>query len=438
MPFVLQLLGGYFVVAGLLIYIMIMGPSRYHRDGYVGAAHRKLQAAPGALGYLLCLVGAFGNKATATRRWAAAEARVMRKRHPTLQIFYLALMACCYYVFFTYVYPRIDPRDGVSRPLSIAASIAAIAIYFAACWVDPGIVKDREKRAKLSDPLRRREDRLDARYKGDGILFPEDDKQADCRTCAVPKPARSKHCRVCGHCVRRFDHHCAWLNGDVGEGNILWFHLFLVWHVLISLLYAGLCFLVILDWIEQEGLWRARFVAKGGRTVLPSYTVIGMYALSSHPAIVALGVFAVLIAAMLFAFWVSHLRNAMRNQTSNEAFKAEEYESILWHELAQQRREQKLKRQEGEAGDAGADDDNGDAKKPKKPRRQGSSEPDEKVAAADGARREKPLTPALIREEVTKAKKAYDRGGRLANIMDTFGWANPPPRVPPTRRPKKE
>ncbi|XP_033098533.1 palmitoyltransferase ZDHHC23-like, partial [Anneissia japonica] len=31
-----------------------------------------------------------------------------------------------------------------------------------------------------------------------------------CELCQGHQPRRGGHCRVCGHCVKRFDHHCVW------------------------------------------------------------------------------------------------------------------------------------------------------------------------------------------------------------------------------------
>mgnify|MGYP006421301021 CR=1 FL=1 len=52
-------------------------------------------------------------------------------------------------------------------------------------------------------------------------------KRASCQSCAIARPLRSKHCSICGHCVARFDHHCGWLNADVGAGNYRWFLIFI-------------------------------------------------------------------------------------------------------------------------------------------------------------------------------------------------------------------
>jgi len=40
-----------------------------------------------------------------------------------------------------------------------------------------------------------------------------------CAECKVIRTARSRHCNVCGVCVERMDHHCAWLNNCVGVKN---------------------------------------------------------------------------------------------------------------------------------------------------------------------------------------------------------------------------
>lgn len=48
-----------------------------------------------------------------------------------------------------------------------------------------------------------------------------------CQTCQLLKPARSKHCSICKHCITKMDHHCIFINNCVGYNNIHWFLLLL-------------------------------------------------------------------------------------------------------------------------------------------------------------------------------------------------------------------
>ncbi|XP_033757331.1 palmitoyltransferase ZDHHC16B-like [Pecten maximus] len=47
-----------------------------------------------------------------------------------------------------------------------------------------------------------------------------------CHKCFSKKPARTHHCKKCGKCILKMDHHCPWLNTCVGFYNQRYFFLF--------------------------------------------------------------------------------------------------------------------------------------------------------------------------------------------------------------------
>eukprot|EP00929_Paragymnodinium_shiwhaense_P121688 TRINITY_DN94030_c0_g1_i1.p1 TRINITY_DN94030_c0_g1~~TRINITY_DN94030_c0_g1_i1.p1 ORF type:complete len:719 (-),score=84.93 TRINITY_DN94030_c0_g1_i1:79-2235(-) len=49
-----------------------------------------------------------------------------------------------------------------------------------------------------------------------------------CVICRVPRELRSHHCKECGRCVQRLDHHCPWIDNCVGIANQRSFVCFLV------------------------------------------------------------------------------------------------------------------------------------------------------------------------------------------------------------------
>ncbi|KAH9370513.1 hypothetical protein HPB48_020527 [Haemaphysalis longicornis] len=52
-------------------------------------------------------------------------------------------------------------------------------------------------------------------------------RQRYCYQCHVIKPDRCHHCRMCGTCVLKMDHHCPWFNKCVSFANYKFFLLFL-------------------------------------------------------------------------------------------------------------------------------------------------------------------------------------------------------------------
>ncbi|KAK4391816.1 putative protein S-acyltransferase 17 [Sesamum angolense] len=141
--------------------------------------------------------------------------------NPIIQLLYLLIIGGTYYFIATSSFNYIPGYylSGVHRYTSFLAVGVGILFFLLTSFSDPGVVNS----ANVSQYL--------SAYPYDNIIFSE----KECSTCKIPKPARSKHCSICGRCVARFDHHCAWMNNCIGERNTRYFMAFILWHFLICI-----------------------------------------------------------------------------------------------------------------------------------------------------------------------------------------------------------
>ena len=51
------------------------------------------------------------------------------------------------------------------------------------------------------------------------MFFNEEKYELECQVCMSLVMNQSKHCRDCNRCVPEFDHHCYWINNDIGLIN---------------------------------------------------------------------------------------------------------------------------------------------------------------------------------------------------------------------------
>ena len=137
-----------------------------------------------------------------------------RWKFHVVPLFYLSLYVYIIYMYYAYIRNLILPylytiEDVLLIPIFL---IAIIATGLLTMFTRPKSSLDQD----VDSPYRYKYDKI--------IFFPN----IVCRTCHVVKPARSRHCGICNRCVLLQDHHCIWVNNCIGQGNFLYFYLFLV------------------------------------------------------------------------------------------------------------------------------------------------------------------------------------------------------------------
>jgi len=298
-----------------ITYILFFGQCNFHKGGIIEYLHDVFVASPKVVGNFLLRIFCCNSKFVGNCVSSIKDCCLYQK-NPLLQILYISLVFIGSVIFFSETWPHLPNRFiGPVQVFFIPfILIFVVVIFFVASFSDPGVIKiGNLHRFKKSF---------------------EDDKQLyfpgrNCSTCNITKIARSKHCRVCNHCVSKFDHHCGWLNNDVGELNYRWFQLFLISNFL-GMFYATYIIGVTLyAQIEKKNLWQSQFRMSDGRVVSASPSIIIHYIFTSNIASLGLVFFISCMGFFLFLFWMYHFYLTWRNETTNESYKWGEFHDDL-------------------------------------------------------------------------------------------------------------
>lgn len=173
-----------------------------------------------------------------------------RRKRRTLFFLSLALfsLAYMYYLFLTEIVPRGDVTH--LQVVTATTGMMLTLISLVRTKQGPGFVKSQSLALGINSSLatnRSTNLTLDTDLRnGVSHLKGEKDVKKKCPVCQLVRPPRAGHCRICGACVLRMDHHCVWINSCVGQANHRQFILTLLLFLLtsfygISLVLRSIC-----------------------------------------------------------------------------------------------------------------------------------------------------------------------------------------------------
>ena len=244
----LMLLMGFGLAAG----VFLVGCADVQHTGFRGKVSRLLSVQLPEMGHR-AVVLFFGERAAAALE--AALDWIVHKPNPLLQVLYHLILGACLMAWVAVGEPQLEGGGTLfvrtwghggwhSKWEPYVGITLCLGTWGLANFRGPGTVGCGNVHTFLHTAY-------------DGLMFQQHNT---CRTCKVVKPARSKHCPLCGHCVPLFDHHCVWLNQCVGEQNYRWFLLFLLVHAAVFSYFAVMLYYMLVSPIYQRQLWAVRMV----------------------------------------------------------------------------------------------------------------------------------------------------------------------------------
>jgi len=78
-----------------------------------------------------------------------------------------------------------------------------------------------------------------------------------CDTCNIIRDLRTFHCKICGICVEKHDHHCTRVSNCIGVYNYKKFFIFVISSIFYLLMIIGICFYFfnLFNKVEPGGIW---------------------------------------------------------------------------------------------------------------------------------------------------------------------------------------
>ncbi len=205
--------------------------------------------------------------------------------------------------------PRVLPSLGAEIQLCSAIIVLLPYVFlFLASFVDPGYV-------------------LKTTLNFHGSLYPYDHALylpgQICKTCNVPKPARSKHCSICGFCVAKADHHCIFINGCVGYGNQHWFLLLLLSTAILTSAGALLGGMHLFRIVTRTF---PAFTFRGSELSWSEYSMFWNWAMMQEPGVGGISLLCLLTTPLVWGLLLYSVYLVYRGMTTNESGKWKDFQ----------------------------------------------------------------------------------------------------------------